>query len=212
MTQQFLRFLVTAHRAEHRAVVVQDLDALGFDEPCRLELLGRGLQPDLLIVQYPQGVARLQVGGVLDEQVALHRHRLLNASVSHQLLRSPELLSIVYCRDRPTLCGHHLEGDGNTCPAFVGWKCGFSLLGIMLDRLTNGLRPTGIHRVAAKGPGERYSVIQFCHPTPWTMLAPIPTCVTAENPLRYPTIMVGDLLDQVIWEINMVESGRRLND
>ena len=84
--------------------------------------------------------------------------------------------------------------------------------GIMLDHLTNGLIPTGIHRVAAKGPGERYSVIQFCHPTPWTMLAPIPTCVTPENPLRYPTIMVGDLLDQVIWEINMVESGRRLND
>ena len=84
--------------------------------------------------------------------------------------------------------------------------------GIMLDHLTNGLIPTGIHRVAAKGPGERYSVIQFCHPTPWTMLAPIPTCVTPENPLRYPTIMVGDLFDQVIWEINMVESGRRLND
>ena len=55
-------------------------------------------------------------------------------------------------------------------------------------------------------------MIQFCHPTPWTMLAPIPTCVAPENPLRYPTIMVGDLLDQVNWEINMVESGRRLND
>ena len=84
--------------------------------------------------------------------------------------------------------------------------------GIMLEHLTNGLIPTGIHRVAAKGPEERFSVVQFCHPTPWTMLAPIPMCVTPENPLRYPTIMVGDRLDQVIWEINMAESDQRLNE
>ena len=82
----------------------------------------------------------------------------------------------------------------------------------MLEHLTNGLIPTGIYRVAANGPGERFSVVQFFHPTPWTMLIPIPTCVTAENPLRYPTVMAGDRLDQVIWEINMVESDRRLND
>ena len=82
----------------------------------------------------------------------------------------------------------------------------------MLEPLTNGLIATGIHRVAAKRPEERFSVVQFCHPTPWTMLAPIPTCVTPENPLRYPTVLVSDRLDQGIWEINMVESGRRLNE
>ena len=44
--------------------------------------------------------------------------------------------------------------------------------GMMLERLTNGVIPTGIHRVvAAPGyTGERYSVVQFCHPTPWTLL------------------------------------------
>ena len=26
--------------------------------------------------------------------------------------------------------------------------------------------------------GERYSVVQFCHPTPWTILAPLPSTVT----------------------------------
>ena len=38
--------------------------------------------------------------------------------------------------------------------------------GMMLERLTNGVIPTGIHRVvAAPGySGERYSVVQFCHP------------------------------------------------
>jgi isopenicillin N synthase-like dioxygenase len=78
--------------------------------------------------------------------------------------------------------------------------------GIMLERLTNGLVPTGIHRVvAAPGePGERYSVVQFCHPSPWTQLGPIPSCVTAERPLRYGTIEAGDLLDRVLWQINLL--------
>jgi len=84
--------------------------------------------------------------------------------------------------------------------------------GIMLDHLTNGLIPPGIHRVVAEGPGERHSVVQFCHPTPWTLLSPLSTCVTQENPLRYPTITASDRLEQVIWEINLVEEGRRLDD
>ncbi len=84
--------------------------------------------------------------------------------------------------------------------------------GIMLDHLTNGLIPPGIHRVLAEGPGERHSVVQFCHPTPWTLLSPLPTCVTPDNPLRYPTITASDRLEQVIWEINLVEEGRRLDD
>jgi isopenicillin N synthase-like dioxygenase len=84
--------------------------------------------------------------------------------------------------------------------------------GIMLDHLTNGLIPPGIHRVVSDAPGERHSVVQFCHPTPWTMLAPLPTCVTPENPLRYPTISASDRLEQVIWEINLVEAGRRVDD
>jgi hypothetical protein len=36
--------------------------------------------------------------------------------------------------------------------------------------------------------------------------------VTPENPLRYSTISASDRLEQVIWEINLVEAGRRLDD
>ncbi len=84
--------------------------------------------------------------------------------------------------------------------------------GFMLEHLTNGLIPPGWHRVVAdpEQPGDRYSVVQFCHPTPWTMLSPIPTCVTADNPLRFPTISAEDRLDQVLYEINLVEDGRRV--
>jgi isopenicillin N synthase-like dioxygenase len=86
--------------------------------------------------------------------------------------------------------------------------------GIMLERLTNGRIPVGWHRVVAdpNQQGDRLSVVQFCHPTPWTILSPLPSTVTPENPCRFPSIASADLLDQVLWEINLVEEGRRITD
>ena len=85
--------------------------------------------------------------------------------------------------------------------------------GMMLEHLTNGMIGAGIHRVAATEgqTGDRYSVVQFAHPTPWTILSPLPGCVTDEHPLRFPTIASADALDKVLWEINLVEDGRRLD-
>jgi len=84
--------------------------------------------------------------------------------------------------------------------------------GMMLEQLSNGVIPTGIHRVvSAPGQsGDRYSVVQFCHPTPWTVLAPAASCITPDNPQRYAGIPAGDRLDEVLWEINLVEGGRRV--
>ena len=84
--------------------------------------------------------------------------------------------------------------------------------GMMLERLTNGLIPAGIHRVvAAPGfTGERYSVVQFCHPTPWTLLTPLASCVTPERPQRFSAMMSADALDKVLYEINLVEEARRV--
>lgn len=84
--------------------------------------------------------------------------------------------------------------------------------GIMLEHLTNGVIPTGIHRVVASEgqTGDRYSVVQFCHPTPWTILSPVASCVSAENPQRFAPIEAGDRLDQVLYEINLVEDARRV--
>jgi len=86
--------------------------------------------------------------------------------------------------------------------------------GMMLEQLTNGLIPTGIHRVVAEEGqvGERYSVVQFCHPTPWTILAPVASCVTGERPQRFEAMEAGDRLDQVLYEINLVEDARRVGD
>jgi|TARA_B110000438_G_scaffold287933_1_gene320787 isopenicillin N synthase-like dioxygenase len=117
-------------------------------------------------------------------------------------------INLVTALPRATAPGLQVKVDGEWVDATPPDGCVIVNTGIMLDHITNGVIPPGIHRVVADGPGERHSVVQFCHPTPWTMLAPIPTCVTTENPLRYPTISASDRLEQVIWEINMTESGR----
>jgi isopenicillin N synthase-like dioxygenase len=84
--------------------------------------------------------------------------------------------------------------------------------GIMLERLTNGRIPIGWHRVvSAPGfEGERYSVVQFCHPRPWTVLSPVPSCCTPETPQRFAAISAADALDEVLYEINLVETARRV--
>jgi isopenicillin N synthase-like dioxygenase len=77
--------------------------------------------------------------------------------------------------------------------------------GMMLEHLTNGLIPTGVHRVVADpgAVGDRYSVVQFCHPTPWTILSPLAACVTPDRPQRFPAMTAGDRLDEVLWQINL---------
>ena len=84
--------------------------------------------------------------------------------------------------------------------------------GMMLERLTNGMIPTGIHRVVAEPgfTGERYSVVQFCHPTPWTLLNPLASCITPERPQRFSGMVSADALDLVLYEINLVENARRV--
>ena len=101
-------------------------------------------------------------------------------------------------------------GDG-WIDAVAPEGCAIINSGLMLERLTNGLIPTGIHRVVADPAqtGERLSVVQFCHPTPWTILAPLPACVTPERPLAHAPISAGDWLDQVLFDIYLLEDARR---
>lgn len=78
--------------------------------------------------------------------------------------------------------------------------------GMMLERVTNGVIPAGNHRVVGdpENPGERLSVVQFCHPTPWTILSPVPTCVTEEHPLAFSSVAASHALDKVLWDINLI--------
>lgn len=82
--------------------------------------------------------------------------------------------------------------------------------GLMLEVITNGVIAPGVHRVVA-GPaqdGDRYSVVQFCHPTPWTILSPVASCITPQHPQRFAPIAAADALDLVLYEINLIEDAR----
>jgi isopenicillin N synthase-like dioxygenase len=64
-------------------------------------------------------------------------------------------------------------------------------IGDMLQRLTNHVYPSTTHRVT-NPPGEaarkpRYSVPFFLHPNPDFLIDVLPSCVTADNPSRYPS-------------------------
>ena len=122
-------------------------------------------------------------------------------------------INLITMLPRATAPGLQVRTDRGWVDAIPPERSAIINTGMMLDHLTNGVIGAGIHRVvAAEGQtGDRHSVVQFAHPTPWTILSPLPTCVTDENPLRYPSISAADALAKVIWEINLVEDGRRLD-
>lgn len=121
-------------------------------------------------------------------------------------------INLITALPRATARGLQVKVDGGWVDAVPPEGRVIMNTGIMLEHLTNGVVPQGIHRVVADPaqPGDRYSVVQFCHPTPWTILSPLASCTGPDNPQRFPAIEAGDLLDQVLFEINLVEDGRRI--
>lgn len=78
--------------------------------------------------------------------------------------------------------------------------------GLMLERLSNGLIPSGWHRVMAD-PGAtdpRLSVVQFCHPRPTTVLQPFSSCCTAKYPQRWAGELAADALEDTLYQINLL--------
>ncbi|ONI77929.1 hypothetical protein ALI144C_31510 [Actinosynnema sp. ALI-1.44] len=80
-------------------------------------------------------------------------------------------------------------------------------VGMVLDRLTNGLARAAVHRVVASTgqTGGRLSIVQFCHPAPWTVLTPLRPLGTDEVP-RYPTLTADDLFQRTMFRINRLEA------
>ena len=123
-------------------------------------------------------------------------------------------INLITALPRATAPGLQVEVDGTWIDALPPDDKVIINTGIMLERLSNGVLPVGWHRVIA-APGfddERYSVVQFCHPRPWTMLSPIPACCTQDNPPKYSTISAADALDEVLYQINLIEDARRVTD
>jgi isopenicillin N synthase-like dioxygenase len=121
-------------------------------------------------------------------------------------------INLITALPRATAPGLQVKVDGEWVDAVAPERGVIINTGIMLERLTNGVIPIGWHRVvAAPGyEGERYSVVQFCHPRPWTVLSPVSSCCTPENPQRFSAISAADALDEVLYQINLVETARRV--
>src|SRR6056297_1409055 len=98
---------------------------------------------------------------------------------------------------RATAKGLQVKTDGGWVDAIPPEGGMIINTGIMLEHITNGAIPIGVHQVVADPdePGERYSVVQFCHPTPWTVLDPVGSCITVDRPQRFAPIEAGDRLD-----------------
>ena len=75
-------------------------------------------------------------------------------------------INLITALPRATAPGLQVKVDGDWVDAVAPEGQVIINTGIMLERLTNGQIPIGWHRVvAAPGfAGERYSVVQFCHP------------------------------------------------
>jgi isopenicillin N synthase-like dioxygenase len=69
-------------------------------------------------------------------------------------------------------------------------------IGDMLAMWTNDRWTSTMHRVVAPGPGapRRRSIARFLDGDASLELAPIPSCVTEDEPARYPTVNAGEWL------------------
>ncbi|HEY5803232.1 MAG TPA: 2-oxoglutarate and iron-dependent oxygenase domain-containing protein [Lysobacter sp.] len=81
-------------------------------------------------------------------------------------------------------------------------------IGDMLQRLTNHVYPSTTHRVVnppgAKARQPRYSTPFFLHPNPDFLIDVLPSCVSDENPSRYPqAITAHGYLEERLREIKL---------
>jgi isopenicillin N synthase-like dioxygenase len=81
-------------------------------------------------------------------------------------------------------------------------------VGDMLQRLTNHVLPSTSHRVVNPPPGRRaiprWSMPFFLHLRSDFLIEPLPQCISADNPARYPPITAQDYLHQRLVEIGLL--------
>lgn len=100
-----------------------------------------------------------------------------------------------------------LTRDGEWLPVESGKGQIVVDAGDMLQRITNHVIPATTHRVVnPKGENtSRYSMPFFVHPYSSYLLETIPSCVSEENPEKYPAITAGDFLYERLVEIGLIK-------
>ncbi|MBC1260773.1 isopenicillin N synthase family oxygenase [Synechococcus sp. BSF8S] len=115
-------------------------------------------------------------------------------------------INLITALPRATGAGLEVEVAGGWVPALPPEGRVIINSGLMLERLSNGLIPAGLHRVVAPPDSaeERLSVVQFCHARPSTLLAPLASCCTPDNPQRLAGVLAADALEDVLYRINLL--------
>jgi len=67
-------------------------------------------------------------------------------------------------------------------------------VGDMLERWSNGLFVSTVHRVINRSEKHRYSTVFFAAPNYDTELACLPSCTSADFPARYEPVLAGDYI------------------
>jgi len=102
-----------------------------------------------------------------------------------------------------------LDRDGQWLPINPPPGCLVCNIGDMLERASNNVLPSTIHRVVNPPPERRgfarYSTPFFLHFAPDHEISTLPGCATAENPDRYPiSITANEFLQQRLREIKLL--------
>ncbi len=105
-----------------------------------------------------------------------------------------------------------LTREGNWIPASPPKGAMVINVGDMLERLTNHMLPSTVHRVrnpdAARAKFSRYSMPFFLHLRSDFPFHTLPQCITPENPDRYPVSITADeFLQQRLIEIGLKKKG-----
>lgn len=102
-----------------------------------------------------------------------------------------------------------LTKEGRWLPVNPPPGCVVVNIGDMLQRMTNHVLPSTTHRVVnpplARAGHARYSMPFFLHFNPDVLIEPLPGCVTADNPNRYPEpITAQGYLEERLREIRLL--------
>ena len=84
--------------------------------------------------------------------------------------------------------------DVATEPGSVVINCGD-----LLERWTNGRYKSTLHRVQPKiGHRDRLSIAMFLDPDSATTVQALPSCVSSDNPARFPVVTAGEHVQQML--------------
>ncbi|MFD3698160.1 isopenicillin N synthase family dioxygenase [Streptomyces sp. NPDC058646] len=128
-------------------------------------------------------------------------------SADHIWMVEHQDFDLITALPRATAAGLEVRMDGEWTPVVVPEGYAVLNVGMVLERLTGGLARAALHRVVASPDqeGGRLSLVQFCHPTPWTVLAPLRSCTAGGEPDRYPALTAHDLFQRTMYRINRLE-------